>query len=58
MNPEYLHHGVGGNLQGPHDKTTVLQEGGASTDLVVPAVEELPGLVVGVYSIHRGLLPG
>ena len=47
MNSEYFHHGVGGNLQGSHDKTTVLQEGDA-TDLVVPAVEELPGLVVRV----------
>ena len=41
VNPEYFHHGVGGNLQGSLDNTTVLQEGD-STDLVVPAVEELP----------------
>ena len=47
VNPEYFHHGVGGNLQGSHDNTTVLQEC-ATTDLVVPAVEELPGLVVRV----------
>ena len=51
MNPEYFHHGVGvgGNLQGSHDNMTVLQKG-ATIDLVVPAVEELPGLVVRVYS--------
>ena len=47
MNTEYFHHGVRCNLQGSHDKTTVLQEDDA-TDLVVPAVEELPGLVVRV----------
>ena len=47
MNSEYFHHGVRCNLQGSHDNMTVLQNG-ATTDLVVPAVEELPGLVVRV----------